>query len=81
MEEIFEIADKVTVMRDGISVQEYATADVTMTQLVRDMVGREIGDFYPDRHPKFGDVALQVEHLTEKGVFNDVSFRFEKVKS
>ncbi|WP_056993105.1 sugar ABC transporter ATP-binding protein [Lacticaseibacillus saniviri] len=74
MEEIFEIADKVTVMRDGISVQEYATADVTMTQLVRDMVGREIGDFYPDRHPKFGDVALQVEHLTEKGVFNDVSF-------
>ncbi|KRK74243.1 sugar ABC transporter ATP-binding protein [Lacticaseibacillus nasuensis] len=74
MEEIFEIADKVTVMRDGVSVAEYDTKDVSMKQLVKDMVGREIGDFYPERHPEFGPVALKAEHLSEKGVFEDVSF-------
>lgn len=75
MEEIFEIADKVTVMRDGISINEYATKDVTMKQLVKDMVGREIGDFYPDRSPHFGNVSLEVQHLTEKGIFKDVNFK------
>jgi len=74
MEEIFEIADKVTVMRDGISINEYPTKDVTMKQLVKDMVGREIGDFYPDRNPHFGKVSLEVKDLSEKGVFKDVSF-------
>ncbi|WP_125588942.1 sugar ABC transporter ATP-binding protein [Companilactobacillus jidongensis] len=74
MEEIFKIADKVTVMRDGISVNEYMTKDVDMKQLVRDMVGREIGDFYPDRDPHFGKTILSVKNLTEKGVFKDVSF-------
>ncbi|MDR4933937.1 sugar ABC transporter ATP-binding protein [Companilactobacillus paralimentarius] len=75
MEEIFEIADKVTVMRDGISINEYSTKDVNMKQLVKDMVGREIGDFYPDRNPHFGKVSLEVQHLSEKGVFNDVNFQ------
>ena len=74
MEEIFEIADKVTVMRDGLSITEYATKDVTMKQLVKDMVGREIDDFYPDRTPDHGPVAMEVKGLTENGVFKDVSF-------
>lgn len=74
MEEIFEIADKVTIMRDGLSIDEYATSEVSMKQLVKDMVGREIGDFYPERNPKFGNVALKVSHLSEKGVFSDVNF-------
>lgn len=75
MEEIFKIADKVTVMRDGISINEYATKDVTMKQLVRDMVGREIDDFYPNRQPHFGNVSLEVQHLTENNVFKDVNFQ------
>lgn len=74
MEEIFKIADKVTVMRDGLSIAEYATKDVEIHQLVKDMVGREIDDFYPTRHPKFGKVVLEVKHLTESGVFNDINF-------
>lgn len=74
MEEIFQIADRCTVMRDGVSVAKYEVKDVDVKQLVRDMVGREIGEFYPDRHPKFGPVALEAQHLTEDGVFNDVSF-------
>lgn len=74
MEEIFEIADKVTVMRDGLSIAEYPVADVTMKQLVHDMVGREIGNFYPDRQAKIGPVAMKVEHLSENGVFHDINF-------
>lgn len=74
MEEIFKIADKVTVMRDGFSIAEYATKDVQMHQLVKDMVGREIDDFYPTRTPEFGKAALEVKNLTEAGVFKDISF-------
>lgn len=74
MEEIFEIADRVTVMRDGVSVGTYEVDKVDMKQIVRDMVGREMGDFYPERNPELGSTALKVEHLTEDGVFNDINF-------
>ncbi|MFT8323933.1 sugar ABC transporter ATP-binding protein [Oenococcus sicerae] len=73
MEEIFQIADAVTVMRDGVTVAAYQTAATNVEQLVKDMVGRDIGDFYPSRHPKFGSVALKVEHA-HGGHFSDVSF-------
>lgn len=74
MAEIFEIAEQVTVMRDGLSIATCATAAVTMDQLVKDMVGRDIGDFYPPRHPQLGKVALAVTGLSEHGVFDDISF-------
>lgn len=74
MEEIFKIADRVTVMRDGVSVATYKVADVAMKQLVHDMVGRDIGSFYPDRNPKIGKVALEAKHLKENGVFDDINF-------
>ncbi|MDN6900122.1 sugar ABC transporter ATP-binding protein [Oenococcus sicerae] len=73
MEEIFQIADAVTVMRDGVTVSAYQTAATNVGQLVKDMVGRDIGDFYPSRHPKFGPVALKVAHA-HGGHFSDVSF-------
>lgn len=74
MEEIFEIADRCTVMRDGISVATYKVTDVDVQQLVHDMVGRDIGAFYPDRDPKPGNVALEVKDFTEKGVFDHINF-------
>lgn len=74
MAEIFEIAQQVTVMRDGLSIATYDTTAVAMDQLVKDMVGRDIGDFYPTRHPQPGKVALAVSGLSEQGVFSDISF-------
>ncbi len=74
MEEIFKISDTVTVMRDGVTVHTYRTANVDVQRIVKDMVGREMHDFYPKRHPKFGDVIFKAEHLTKKGVFKDISF-------
>lgn len=73
MEELWEICDRVTVMRDGISINTYKTKDVKENQIVHDMVGRDIGDYYPERHPKLGPVALKAEHLSGEK-FHDVSF-------
>ncbi len=74
MEEIFQISDRLTVMRDGLSVNTYKTEDTDVKQIVHDMVGRDMGDFYPDRNPKFGETYLKAEGLTSNGVFKDVSF-------
>lgn len=74
MEEIFKIADRVTVMRDGISVSTYDVGKVDMKQIVHDMVGRDMGDFYPERNPNFGEIVMEVQHLTENNVFKDVNF-------
>ncbi|RRK09592.1 sugar ABC transporter ATP-binding protein [Lactiplantibacillus garii] len=74
MQEIFEITDQITVMRDGLTVASYATADVDVHQIIKDMVGRDLSDFYPDRNPKYGETRLEVDHFTSKGVFEDVSF-------
>ena len=74
MEELFEISDRVTVMRDGLTINTYNTKDTNVKEIVHDMVGRDMGDFYPDRHPKFGKVMLQTDKLTRAGVFKDVSF-------
>lgn len=73
LEELWEICDRVTVMRDGISVNTYNIKDVKENQIVHDMVGRDIGDYYPPRNPKLGPVALKAEHLSG-GKFHDISF-------
>ncbi|KRN97772.1 abc transporter-protein [Levilactobacillus paucivorans] len=73
MEELFEIADRVTVMRDGLTINTYNTADTNVKQIVHDMVGRDMGDFYPERHPKYGKTMLEVSGLTNDK-FKDVSF-------
>ncbi|MYV17539.1 sugar ABC transporter ATP-binding protein [Furfurilactobacillus milii] len=74
MEELFEISDRVTVMRDGLTINTYNTKETNVKQIVHDMVGRDMGDFYPDRHPKFGKVMLETNKLTREGVFKDISF-------
>lgn len=74
MEEIFKISDRVTVMRDGLSVNTYQTSETDVKTIVHDMVGRDMGDFYPDRHAKFGEVLLKAENLTRNGVFKNVNF-------
>lgn len=74
MEEIFEMGDRITVMRDGISVSTRQIAETQMEQVVREMVGREIGDFYPEKTSEIGEVRFEVENLALDGVFEDISF-------
>lgn len=73
MEELFEIADEVTIMRDGNTISHYLMENVSMSQIVHDMVGRDLGDFYPKRNPHLGDAVLKVDGLTGKK-FSDITF-------
>lgn len=49
-----------------------------MEQIVRDMVGRSITEFYPDRRNKPGEVLLEVKHFEQPGVFHDINFNLRK---
>ena len=74
MEEIFELCDRVTVLRDGTYIDTREVSQVTMDDIVKMMIGREIGDRFPKRNTKIGKNAIEVKNLTRKGVFHDVSF-------
>lgn len=74
MEEIFELCDRITVLRDGEYVGTRNICDISMDDIVQMMIGREIGERYPKRDVKIGDEVLRIEHLTHKKDFSDVSF-------
>lgn len=78
MEEVANNCDTITVMRDGVSVATKPVAEYSMEQIVRDMVGRSITEFYPDRPNKPGDVLLEVKGFSQPGVFKNVSFNLRK---
>ncbi|MGH8923351.1 MAG: sugar ABC transporter ATP-binding protein [Acidimicrobiia bacterium] len=74
LEELFEIADRISVFRDGRRISTRLAAEVTEESLVREMVGRDPSDFFHrTEHPQ-GDVAISLESLGRNGVFDDVSF-------
>jgi rhamnose transport system ATP-binding protein len=74
LDEIFELSDRITVFRDGTHISTKPAADVTESTLIRDMVGRELSDFFHrvPHHP--GEVALRVSDLGRRGAFHGVSF-------
>lgn len=74
-DEVFELCDTVTVMRDGEHIATNSVADVTVDQIIRQMVGRSVANMFPKEEASIGDVVLDVEHLTRAGVFEDVSFQ------
>ena len=78
MNEVFEIADEVSVFRDGRFVGEHAAADVTRDQIIHLMVGREITQMFPKETVPIGDVELSVRGLTLEGRFRDISFDLRK---
>lgn len=78
MEEVFGNCDTITVMRDGHTISSKPTGETTMSQIVKDMVGREISEYYPVRTVKPGEEVFRVEHLTQPGVFQDVNFSVKK---
>jgi ribose transport system ATP-binding protein len=74
MEEIFELCDRITVLRDGSYVGTRNIAETTMNDIVKLMIGREIGERYPARDFTIGEEIFRVEGFTKKGVFENVSF-------
>lgn len=74
MEEIFELCDRITVLRDGSYIGVKNIPETNMNEIVKMMIGREIGDRYPSRNVKIGKEVLKVKELTRKGTFHDVNF-------
>ncbi|MDA3631257.1 sugar ABC transporter ATP-binding protein [Saccharopolyspora sp. WRP15-2] len=73
LDEVAEIGDRVSVLRDGTKVGE-VPADTDQAELVRLMVGRSVDQQYPPREAEIGDVQLEVRGLTSYGVLSDISF-------
>ena len=75
LEEVFEIADRVTVLRDGQFISTHAIGEVTTESLISEMVGREVGEFFARVPSKArSDVRLSVRNLAREGVFEGISF-------
>jgi ABC-type sugar transport system ATPase subunit len=75
LEEIFEIADRVTVLRDGRGVGTYPIGDVTHAELVQKMVGRDIEEMFQKEQAQRKNVVLEVRHLFSANFLRDISFR------
>lgn len=78
LEEIFELCQRVTTLRDGTWIASEAVADLEPDDLVQRMVGRELDALYPKQDVKPGEVVLKVSRLTREGVFTDVSFEVRR---
>ena len=74
MEEIFELCDRITILRDGTYIDTRYIKDITMDDIVQMMIGREIGERSPARHVQIGGEVIRVEGLTHQKLFRDVSF-------
>ncbi len=77
LKEIFEITDRVTVLRDGKNVGTLKTEDTDANKLVEMMVGRDIKDMYPKKEVKIGDYVMEAKNLKADG-FEDISFKLRK---
>lgn len=74
MEEIFELCDRITILRDGQYIGTRNIPETDMNEVVKMMIGREIGERYPERNVAIGDVVFEVKNLNCPGVFSDVNF-------
>ena len=77
LEEVFEIADRVTVIRDGERIHTYDIGSLAESMLINDMVGRDVSSFYNRESVATGDVMLEVKGMTGNGV-EDISFQVKK---
>jgi len=73
--EIFQVADRVTVLRDGQHIGTTSLDATTPDELIGDMLGRPLQSIFPLRHRQLGEIVLSVEHVSAARAFNDVSFQ------
>jgi rhamnose transport system ATP-binding protein len=74
LEEVFEISDRVTVLRDGKWISSTPRAQVTAEQVIRDMVGREINEFFAKGETERGALMMSVRGLSKENAFHDINF-------
>ncbi len=74
LEEVFASCQRVTIMRDGRFVRTAAIEEVTVDDIIRSMVGRDLDSLFPKTETTPGETVLEVRKLTRQGVFRDISF-------
>ncbi len=78
LEEIIDLADEVSVLRDGQLVHSEPIAQLDIPKIVHQMVGRELTDFFPQRNVQLGDVFVQVQDLSCEPGIRDISFEIRR---
>ena len=73
-EDMYRLADRVTVFRDSQYIGTYDVNGITNADLIKAMVGREINDLFPKPEVQIGKEMLRIEHLSRTGFYKDVSF-------
>lgn len=75
LDEVLEIADRISVYRDGKYIDCFENQDITEDILIKYIVGREISDIYPHEHKKGTREILEIKNLTRDEIFSDISFK------
>ena len=78
LDEVFEVTDRITILRDGSKVGTVRTKDTTTNEVVRMMLGRTLEQQFPTRISKIGEPVLAVHNLTRRPFFTDVSFQLRQ---
>jgi rhamnose transport system ATP-binding protein len=73
-DEVFDLTDRITVMRDGRYIATHATANVTVEKIVHEMVGRDVAQLFPNEDAAIGATVLRVTGLGRAGVFAEIDF-------
>jgi len=74
LEEVLELCDRITIMRDGAYIETLIASEATKKELANKMVGRNLQDYYPERHAEIGPVYFKVEHINQGRKVRDLSF-------
>lgn len=78
LDEVFQIADEITVMRDGQVIASRSVDQFDKTTVIQMMVNRELKDLFPKRQIELGEIVMSVEDIASEGVFEKISFEVRK---
>ena len=78
MDEVFQIADDITILMDGTVVSTDRAEDLDMDTVISRMVGRKIENVYPKEQVELGEMALEVKGLSKEGIFENINFHARK---
>ncbi len=78
LEEVFEISDRISVLRDGELIGTRETSELEPREVIRMMVGRTLDDLFPKTEAEIGGPLLEVKNLSRHGVIHDVSFTLHR---
>ncbi|MGO5052940.1 sugar ABC transporter ATP-binding protein [Lachnospiraceae bacterium LCP25S3_G4] len=78
LDEVFQIADDITVFRDGTVVESHSASEIDMDQIIALMVGRKMENVYPKTEVSIGENLLEIKDLYSKGIFRDIDFHVKR---